>query len=699
LARGKRKELDFFFNVLNTSTTKREVKAYISRYKTPVSKPDSKGATKREEAVSEAVGKENHNTWRLDKSGVNLGSLYGATRAIEESPVFTYEPLPDKFHVESVEPLHVAVVKIRSPHLLDEKALGGVGLTLSQLARLGLLSVVVVDCDEAAVPEQPGELTQRWKGSVMEQCNRVAGAINEHSKDGSRVVDHILGISPIKEDVPCRVHVRGGVEVHLRDMLMKPLRAGTIPVIPPLAYTSTLELKRIQPDDAVLALTRELAGLRSPAVDEKELGKVMHTPAKASTEINEPTSLDRIIVLDPLGGLPAVDDPDKSHIFVNLEQEYGEVRERFVKEGSQPRENLASTAEGDNNSMLGASNPFTKLLETWIKPPPDALGSSDPQALQSQQPPLVNRHVKNLDLIQRCLSLLPPSSSALLTTPDEAASSAFTSVDDTEATVTGVSTRPKRNPLIHNLLTDKPIISSSLPAARIASPSSTESTNIAHSTPATFFKRGMPLTIIPDPRMSPWAPPGPDTEPLQLESDPRIDFPSLVHLIEDSFGRKLNVQDYLSRIRGRIAGVIIAGGYEGGAILTWETPPPSPGDSSPRAPVPYLDKFAVLRRSQGSGGVADVVFNAMVRDCLPDGVVWRSRRENPVNKWYFERSVGTWKIPKSQWTMFWTGADVDWGSESAQSKGGDEERKLRWKDYVGVCEGIQASWADSKPPD
>jgi len=195
---------------------------------------------------------------------------------------------------------------------------------------------------------------------------------------------------------------------------------------------------------------------------------------------------------------------------------------------------------------------------------------------------------------------------------------------------------------------------------------------------------------------------------LRLESDPRIDFTRLLHLIEDSFGRKLDVQHYLSRIKDRIAGIIIAGEYEGGAILTWELPPSSADNLSSRPAIPYLDKFAVLRRSQGSGGVADVVFNAMVRDCLPNGVVWRSRRENPVNKWYFERSVGTWKIPKTQWTMFWTGSDVDWGHEegkngkdgSKQSNtGGDAKQKLKWNDIVKVCEGIEASWADSKPPD
>ena len=99
--------------------------------------------------------------------------------------------------------------------------------------------------------------------------------------------------------------------------------------------------------------------------------------------------------------------------------------------------------------------------------------------------------------------------------------------------------------------------------------------------------------------------------------------------------------------------------------------------------VPYLDKFAVLKKSQGSGGHADVVFKAMVRDCFPDGVCWRSRTTNPVNKSYFERSRGTWKLPGTAWTMFWTTPDLSM----------DQQMFL---DYEGVCRGVLPTWADNK---
>jgi amino-acid N-acetyltransferase len=147
----------------------------------------------------------------------------------------------------------------------------------------------------------------------------------------------------------------------------------------------------------------------------------------------------------------------------------------------------------------------------------------------------------------------------------------------------------------------------------------------------------------------------------------------------------LDVEHYLQRVNGNLAGIIIAGEYEGGAILTWEKPYERDGTrvADPARFVPYLDKFAVLRKSQGAGGVADIVFNAMVRDCFPDGVCWRSRKDNPVNKWYFERSRGTRKLEGTNWTMFWTTPDLAIDNQ-------------KHRDYESVCRSVEPSWADKK---
>jgi len=361
-----------------------------------------------------------------------------------------------------------------------------------------------------------------------------------------------------------------------------------------------------------------------------------------------------------LGGIPASDRDNGYHIFLNMEQEYSTARNDLLVETIRSSLNSFHTVEQKESSEDNESN--TSNLER-------------------------QQHMQNLDLTRSILSVLPPSSSALLTTPNEAANSG--KEPDTPFQAGGVGTRRKRNPLIHNLLTDKPVFSSSLPAGRI-SRSTTSNPEFSFltpgmTTPTTFAKHGMRVTIVPDPRTTPWEVPQPGTPQLTL-TDHRIDLPRLVHLIEDSFGRELDIDDYLKRVNNRIAGVIIAGEYEGGAILTWETPPGVVDDGSPESRarmVPYLDKFAVLKRSQGSGGTADVVFKAMVRDCFPNGVCWRSRKTNVVNKWYFERSRGTWKLPDSGWTMFWTTPSLSLDPQ-------------RFRDYEEVCRNVEPSWADNK---
>jgi amino-acid N-acetyltransferase len=203
----------------------------------------------------------------------------------------------------------------------------------------------------------------------------------------------------------------------------------------------------------------------------------------------------------------------------------------------------------------------------------------------------------------------------------------------------------------------------------------------------TLAKKGLPVTIFPDSRASPWRPPKPGSPRLRL-TDTCIDLPRLIHLINDSFNRELDAEHYLRRLEDSLAGIIIAGEYEGGAILTWERPFGLTEEAaySQGRLVPYLDKFAVLKKSQGAGGVADIVFNAMVRDCFPGGVCWRSRRNNPVNKWYFERSSGVRKLPESNWAMFWTNPDAAL----------DEQLMT---DYEDVCRSVVPSWADGKQAD
>lgn len=650
--RAKEKLLDreFFLSLLNSASTKREAKSYLARLKaqhqgtTPL-KPAAK-----QSGVSEATAPVS--------SGASSTSFYGASRSVYDSPVFRHDSTPTPPLQDVSERLHLALVKITTPQLLDDSTVNGVAKTLSQLNRLGMACCVVVDPGTAGDPN-------KLRRIAAEQADRISTAVDAQPDSKSAHIDSVLSVSALNPEAP---------KVLSRKVLLGPLRDGHVVVLAPIAYTEDVpRAVTVSASDAILALTKELAGLATnPDPDEDPI-----LTAQRIAALQEEVSLDRVILLDPLGGIPAFSGPQTSHVFINMEQEFDDIENELLRvwqsaasaKNNLPEEGLPSIAD---------SNPHSKFADTEVVPvPPSQKAYSADLTLDTS---MVEGHLNNLRLSQAALAMLPSASSSIITSPLEVANSAQ-SPGGASPDVSAVGTRRQRNPLIHNLLTDKPLLSSSLPLSRRAALNGRGDSIVTQASHTTFVKRGMPLTIIPNPWLSPWT--ARDRPPLGLD-DPSIDLPRLVHLIEDSFNRKLDVQDYLNRVNGRLAGLIIAGEYEGGAILTWELPPGVEDDGSEASQarmVPYLDKFAVLKRSQGAGGVADIVFNAMVRSCFPNGVCWRSRKDNPVNKWYFERSQGTWKLSDMNWTMFWTTPGLT-----------DDSQKFR--DYEAVCRSIQPSWAD-----
>jgi amino-acid N-acetyltransferase len=584
---------EFFIDLLSSAPTKRDAKAYITRLKN-LNKASTEIKAAGPRTAADPVKS-------LPRPQVNLGNFYGRARAVEDSPTFSQDKNNTPVVEEDTSRLHVALVKLVSPELLDDRTLQGIGQTLSQLSRLSISPCVVIDPDTTT-----SILGRHWKQKLIDQAERVVAAIGTKSGPGSVRVDNIL--TTLTPSSP--------PQVYLRKFVLKPLRRRQIPVVVPIAYSaSTQSASQVSADQAVIALAKEFAGLNLQPRPEDDPDDLAERFRKLQSQI----SLDRLIILDPVGGIPSSDKPGQNHVFVNLEQEYNGIRND-------------------------------------LKEPTD---------------------IATLELLHTVLGMLPSTSSALVTTPIDAAESGDST--DKSLQVSSVGTRRQRNALIHNLLTDKPVHSPSLPKGRLG-PIIGGSVPPVVST-STFVKRGIPLTILPDPLLDTWKPDNNGNPRLKL-TDPRIDLQRLIYLIEDSFNRKLDVDDYLNRVNDKIAGIIIAGEYEGGALFTWEAPMGVSDDNHARL-VPYLDKFAVLKRSQGAGGVADILFNAMVRTCFPEGVCWRSRRNNPVNKWYFERARGTWKIPESNWTMFWTTDGV-------------AEQDQVFKDYESVCRGVKPSWADNK---
>lgn len=180
--------------------------------------------------------------------------------------------------------------------------------------------------------------------------------------------------------------------------------------------------------------------------------------------------------------------------------------------------------------------------------------------------------LSNLTMIRDSLNHLPTTSSAII-----------------------VPTTSLPNALITNLVTDKPLYSSSLP---------TTGGRVVNQAKTTVLRHGIKINNYKD------------LGDLNLNR--------LTELLEASFQKKVNTDAFYKRLDHVLAGAIIAGDYEGAVIMTNEK-----ARASARSHA-YLDKFAIAPSSQGIG-LTDILWKRMC-DAYPE-LLWRSRKDNGVNKW------------------------------------------------------------------
>ncbi|WWC86125.1 amino-acid acetyltransferase, mitochondrial [Kwoniella dendrophila CBS 6074] len=252
------------------------------------------------------------------------------------------------------------------------------------------------------------------------------------------------------------------------------------------------------------------------------------------------------------------------------------------------------------------------FLETWKESHPTSLS--------------------NLKLSKGCLEYMPKESSALV-----------------------VSHRSPSS-MIANLITNKPKHSASLPHSLLVESEG----RITRDTP-TIIRKGLPVRIF--------------------RSLSEVDTEKLTNLLEKSFKRVLDKEHFYERLKNDLDFVIVVGDYAGAAICTLEgkddlTFTNENGKQEKREAICYLDKFAVDPKHQGDGtvdflwvGLRDETYglglldskNPSIGSLSGEGIgrdlVWRSRSNNPVNKWYFERSNGFKKTKDEKWKIFWCDAE------------------------------------------
>ena len=258
--------------------------------------------------------------------------------------------------------------------------------------------------------------------------------------------------------------------------------------------------------------------------------------------------------------------------------------------------------------------------------------------------------LSNLKLARTCLAYMPPTSSAVM-----------------------VSHRSPSS-LIGNLITNRPAVSSSLPHALLQG-----NRKLTVDTP-TLLRRGLPIRVV--------------------RTVAELDKAKMKKLLEQSFRRELEEDAFWARMERDLDFVIVAGDYAGAAIVTREAC--AAATPAAVAPITYLDKFAVLPEHQGDGTV-DFLWVALHDETYglglpfsanPNGgkegkgegrdLVWRSRADNPVNKWYFERSTG--HLRQGDWVLFWCDAEVRLKTEEGRRANAGLSYLERWE------EGRLATW-------
>lgn len=386
--------------------------------------------------------------------------------------------------------------------------------------------------------------------------------------------------------------------------------------------------------------------------------------------------IDKFFILNDIGGIPSDERRNNAHVFINLSQEY---------------ENLASSLK--------------EKIELFSKREPDSENLLDRLALHFKEDKLnsleaeYKEHLEDLKLMKAVLSNLSNKSTGLITTIGAAS-----------------LTSDRKNPLLYNLLTDRSLISSSLPRFKkspgaidddhcwyelsndiqdttgVTEVSATERDHEDAVLVTTVLKKGVHIKTFLYKTLTQFNSVGlPEKFHAEDEHDSRFDenlkvnVRKLKQILDQSFGRSLDLEHYLNRINGRIASIIVIGDYEGIAVLTYEGPQ---GNS-----FVYLDKFAVLPHLKGSLGISDIIFNLMFK-YFPRELLWRSRSDNVVNKWYFQRSVGVLDLSidlsdgdkkKSQFKLFYHG-DSETGDDPFQNKD-------RLREYATYIRDISPSWA------
>lgn len=569
---------NLILSILKSTTTKREAKNYLAKYRNQFE-------------FSNRVFPKANATAIIDQphplaEQENQRELFINRFLNQQNPFLNiYVDMTQKF--EKI-PLRLAIIKIKFTKI-SQHEWAGISETFRRIMNLGIAPIIILDYDH--LPKDTFRNTELYMASQATRLANYLGRPETESAGGlqTTVLRSLFSIPAAEDPSQTPEPVLDSLE-----RILVPLYQGIIPIIQPFAYNVE------NGSQDFISSNLLLFSLCSGLVRDRT---------------RELLSIEKIVYVDPLGGIPSIERKQTSHVFINLSQEYSSI--------------------------------VAELYVGFVKPEQRAL------------------HLQNLSSVSKILEMIKTrtgsdDTTAIITTPY------VMSINDDHL-----------NPVVYNILTDRPIISSSLPSSHNRTPLISTS----------IIKKGISVSVIDQASY-------PHTFTMDnIFSDKFVDKDKLSLLISDSFGRELDVDAYFARINKLVATIIIVGDYEGAAIITAEANP------LPRSfqhdKIAYLDKFAIAKKNQGLPGLADIIFKAIALS-HPTELIWRSRKNNPVNKWYFDRSIGSVSAPDSNWRIFYTGSVFDKKLDKTRKRpdAGTVDIGYKLQCYTRICEGIPASFKE-----
>ena len=290
--------------VFETGTTGRDARPFLSKY----------GAKKPDKKSDNVVDPDKFEVYTEPRATGDPQLLNIVDEVKHRSTTPEVAQAQQDLEDDGLSPQHsLALVKIRDVSSIDDETIRGIGLTISQMSLLGMTSVIMLD------PLDPSDSSSTsGQKLISEQVDRVVSSIDEHGHVQAMRLENAIEVirsskSSSSLDLSSKIRVARSSDI------LQSAKREIISVLAPVAWNPmTMEMEQVSADDAVLALAHELSGV-APTVKSVQGDVPMSKRSRGSIS---PLTVDRVIILDPLGDIPSSDPSEGSHIFVNLMQEY-----------------------------------------------------------------------------------------------------------------------------------------------------------------------------------------------------------------------------------------------------------------------------------------------------------------------------------------------------------------------------------------